>query len=348
MNLEILIIVQASADLRYAFDLINRNKSRKVHLLIVNVESIFKFVKSLDIQQIHVSYIKEIEVNFKKPLSLIRVKRELKSLLSENFSNIRYQKVYFFSRFHDWITSAIINRISLENNGTELVYYDHYDTSSVINDSKLKSLSLENLRNQYFIQVFRFLTGVRMVSRYRKRFIEFNYWDYEIKKIEVKNHPIVVEQFKYCIKDRKCNRILFMLSPSEEEMIDAKSYVSLVSIIEMLNDLGFSLYIKGHPRLGIPTKLKKYFSETIPNYVPSEFLNYNNYQLIIGIMSSGLVYPAMHSNIKVIALIELLEFNKKEDQHFFMSFLKEHSKNSILIPESIEKFNELINNVNNT
>ena len=57
---DIIIFIQAPADLRYALSIYEKNKEKDVLLCVVNVKSIFRYLCDLSIPNVSVFFIKPI------------------------------------------------------------------------------------------------------------------------------------------------------------------------------------------------------------------------------------------------------------------------------------------------
>lgn len=335
MKYDYLIFVQAAADLRYALHIVNLYSEARIHLCIVNVKPIYDYATTLETKDVKITFLPYPILNFKNPISYFKAKKSLKKSYKLLFKENQYNTVYFFSRFYDWVTASFI--VLLNSNGSEIIYYDHYDDASVENDIKSTKFSYEFLRNRFFVLVIRFVSSAKFVTVFRKRFLEFNYKSYNIQKTSPKGFVSVPKQYTFdVISNSKTGNILFFLSPEEVKMVEYSSVEKLKLWLSKLKKEGNNLIIKGHPRLGVPLEFKSYFNQEIPVSIPTEFLNYSNISTVVGIMSSGLVYPSYILENNVYSLIESLSFKNKKDKEFYKRFLLEHAKNQIQFITSIE------------
>lgn len=333
MKYDILIFVQAAADLRYALDIIDKNRNKKVQLYIIHVKGIFDFVSSLSLENVQIYFQDYFGLKIKDFRTYLKVKKKLSFFWEKEFSGNNYDLVYFFSRFYDFHTASIIVKLDSK----KIVYYDHYDTTSIINDQEVGKLSLAYFKNKYIALVVSLISNANFISIYRRRYLEFNYNKYGIERYLNTEQIKVNKQFKYRISKPKLkNKIVFLLSPDELNMITKDALLQLKEIIFFLKKEGYILCLKGHPRLGNPELFSDLFDEYIPNYVPTEFLYYTEFKFAIGLISSGLVYPSLLKQFKVYSVVNLLEFNNEKDKRFFSNFLKEHSENNVIFVKKIK------------
>jgi len=343
MKYDILIFVQAAADLRYAISIIEENPQKNIHLYIINVKNIYDFIVTLKINNVKIDFQPYFDVKIKKPKTYFTAKRDINNFWDENFKKHNYKEVYFFSRFYDFLTAAMIGKF-LHNKNQKVFYYDHYDTISTQNDKIVSKKALLKFKNQYISLIISYISGVSFISIYRKRYMEFNYKKYPI----IRKTPIgiaVSSKYQYKIKNKNFRKnVLFLVSPEELKMLTKPSLMRLKFFFTLLNNEGYKLYIKGHPRLGSPEDIKEYFYEEIPAFIPTEFLSYNEIFATVGIMSSGLVYPSQIENNKTVSLLDLLEFNNNEDKWFYSNFLKEHSQGKVYFLKKDENFIKVLSN----
>jgi hypothetical protein len=327
MKYDILIFVQAAADLRYALDIIDKNRNKKIQLYVIHVKAIYDFVSSLNLQNVKIDFQDYFSFKVKDVRTYLKVKKKLSVFWKKEFSGNSYEAIYFFSRFYDFHTASIIVKLGNKN----VIYYDHYDTASIINDQKVDKFSLLYFKNKYIAQVVSLISGADFISVHRKRYLEFNYKKYGIERRLITKLVKVNTEFKYSTtRSEQSNNVIFLLSPDELDMITKDAHLKLKEIIFFLKNQGYKLYLKGHPRLGTPEFYLDFFHEEIPNYVPTEFLSYEEFSFTIGVISSGLVYPSLLNEHKVYSVVNLLEFNINKDKRFFSDFLKEHSKNNVI------------------
>lgn len=333
-HFDVLVFVQAAADLRYALDIIENNKEKHIHIFVIHIETVYSFLKTLSLPNVKISFQDYYGLKVKKPETYYQVKKQLKKFWEYNFKDNNYEDVYFFSRFYDFHTASIIVKLCKIS---KVYYYDHYDAVSVLNDTIVKKYSYLFFKLQYISFIVSLVSGAKFKSKYKKRYLEFSYEKYPIQKAIVPKKVIVNNRFKYHLKDTKYNKkVIFLLSPDELKMITDVAEKKLTVILNYFKSKNYTLYLKGHPRLGKPKQIKHFFDEVIPDYVPNEFLVYSEFELTIGIISSGLAYPSQFKENKVFSIINLLEFKNIENKLFYSKFLKEHSKGKVKFLENIE------------
>ena len=150
---------------------------------------------------------------------------------------------------------------------------------------------------------------------------------------------MIGDDFLIDINKNNDNTILFLLSPVEINMLKKSSIKKIKKMLLELKSKKFRLVLKGHPRLGFPEGLENYFEVIVPNHIPSEFINYKNINITIGIISSSLNYIVSVPEAKVYSIIDFLDFKIPEKRIFYKKYLTELSDSKIIFLEE----NKLLN-----
>lgn len=338
MYYDILLIIQAPADARYALNIYENNRGKKIHLCIVNVELVYKFIKGLNLENVDIQFIPYLDFDIKNPLSIIKTRFHLKNAWDNYFSDNEYGKIYYFSRFFDWYTAGLIGRF-IKNGNSNIIYWDHYDDLCAMSDVLVKKISTTFVKNFIVSIIISFVSNVKFISRYKLCNIEFNYKKYPIKKITEREISIN-KNFYYSLPFSTSNKnnILFFLSPEELSFITKESIEIVRKLIKNLKDKGYCVIVKGHPRLGVPKDFLCLFDHEIPKHIPSEFLNYSNIDTVIGVISSATSYVAKCENIRTISIINFLKFREEGKFEYYRKFLSSLSDNNV---EFISRINEI-------
>ena len=75
MKYDLLIIVQAPADLKHALSISKAHFGKKIHLCIVNVKVIYDFVKKIPLDNTKITFHPYIQLNIKNPFSYFIAKK---------------------------------------------------------------------------------------------------------------------------------------------------------------------------------------------------------------------------------------------------------------------------------
>ena len=339
---DIIVFIQAPADLRYALNIYKKNEGKDFLFCIVNVEGVYKFVKDLPLQKTEIIFIEYIRYSLKKPLSIFKAKAKF-NLLREVFNSISMREVYFFSRIDDCLTGGIIGQI-LKNKNINVFYYNHYDDKGL---QKINRFSFYYLKSWLHSKILFYITGSLFISRYYGKTLEFAFWKYKIKEIRPDNKIGIEENFLYVLNDVDINHknILFFLTPEDLDFITKESKIKLISLIDRISKIeNVDLYLKGHPRSGTPNEVKLYFNHIIPDYIPAEFIDYKNIFLIIGLGTTALTYPInLNINKNVVSIVKNIDFKDNNNQSLYIKFLNELTNNQIKYA-SLEDIEKLLSN----
>lgn len=333
---DIIIFIQAPADLRYALNIFEKNEGKEFLFCIVNVEGIYKFVKELPLQKTEVIFIEYIRYSIKKPLSILEAKIKFNSIYNI-FNTISVGEIYFFSRIDDWITCGLIGSLSKKED-ISIYYYNHYDDKGL---QKINKRTIYYLKHWLHSKIAYYLTSSTFICRFFGKSLEFAFWKYKIKEIKPDNKISINKNFLYTLNNINCKNILFFLTSEDLDFITKDSKIKLISLIDRISKRGnIDLYLKGHPRLGTPDEIKLYFNHVIPNYIPAEFIDYKNIFLIIGLGTTALTYPInLNINKNVVSFVKSVDFKNNNNQEGYIKFLDELTNNQIkyISLEDIEK-----------
>jgi hypothetical protein len=315
-----IIFCQASVDVCYTLQIIKEKGEENCIVFVINVENLYTFFKHLNLRAINIVYIPIPRLNLKLPY---KTKNKINSIWKTFFQEYKDCTIYFFSLSYDYLTACMVMRLSLEK--ANKVYYYCYCKDFLYNSKK--SFSAKRL---LYSLVYRYITnGVQFVPNVKLGFPNLNILKYNIKKINVLDKPKIESKFLYKGEQTGDKCILFFISPEEEDLLTKASKIKLNRIVSNIKEKGYTLVLKGHPRAGIPKIINK-FDKTIPVYIPSEFIDYNAFQYVIGFGSTALCFPAQHKLIMVISLLDMIEYRDKECQQRLKEYIVSYSGNTIL------------------
>mgnify|MGYP000041222819 CR=1 FL=1 len=330
MENKTLIFCQANADLLYTLDLIQKNNN--VIVYVINVKGIYDYLLSLKIKGVEVKFQPYFVFSLYKPKSIFQAKNQLKTFWNKEFSTCKNCKVYFFSTSYDWLTATCVKQLSKNNCVT---YYNHYDhLTSLVGQNSF------SFKRKIMKLVYKFITGVDFLAFTKVNFPKFNYKKYKIAKYDIIEKPNVNKEFLYSFKGETKN-VLFFISPGEIEKLTDSSKELLFTMLNNIKRTGVSVVLKGHPRLGEPDEIKPFVDFVIPKNVPSEFINYENFDFAFGLTSAALCYPAQKNLCVVYSLVKILEFIDAVKQVEFENYIRKYSGDKIVF--SSEKINALLN-----
>ncbi len=341
-KLDNIIFCQAPADVPYVLDLYNKLKGQKISIYVINVVGIHQFLTILNLDINELIFIGYNKVNFKNPYSVLKEKIRIILLKKKYFQNKSNLNVYFFSRFEDWLTSSFIEYFA---NKKETIYYiNHYDSSAnthaVLKDIKFtrKILGL----------IFNYLSGVKFIMNREFKFPEFPINKYNIieqtPQLDRTIYFQFAQKFNFNVLNTNRKKILFFISPSENDIFNDVNYEkNVLEILYIINQIGHEIILKGHPRSGLPNfitskMINKFDIRILESFIPGEFIEMSTFNLCIGIDSTILSILAKNSTIKTICLMNLFPPNNIHLYSFLRQYLINFSENKLAFINSVEEF----------
>ncbi|MCC9061744.1 hypothetical protein [Flavobacterium piscisymbiosum] len=338
---EMIVFCQAPADIPYFLSLYEKYKGKKIiNVYVVNVENVFKFIESLNLNLNSLVFIPYGHLSIKNFALVFKERKRINFFAKKYFKGVVNNDVYFFSRFEDWLTSAFLVKLS-DNNS--LYYVDHYDFSADLFDRKKMNFKRIILKFILFI-----ITGANFKLEILEKIPEFHFKRYNIRKIAPDLTQSVFDLYKYQIKNiQDVNPIvIFFISPCEDSIYEPVSHDSIqLKIIESFKKHNWTVVVKGHPRIGIPENVMHLVDIEIPSYIPAEFLEFSNSSMYIGIITSSLSHFVKENQIPTYSLINLFQFKEIGLADKYKNYLNGLTNNKIKYFENFENFENVIKSI---
>jgi len=314
---------QSPSDVKYLLSIYNKYKGSQISIFVINVRSVYDFLVSLNLNVLELEFIRYNLVNFKNPFSIIREKIRIKKLKTYYFKNYNNVSVFFFSRFEDWLTASFI--LYFESRSESIFYLNHYDDA--ISNSNIVVSEIRCSRKILGF-ILKYITGVNFLMTRVFRYPEFPVNYYKIIEQKPTVDLSVFKQYSVNFKFEKVfkKKVLFFISPPDQLMYDIDHYNELsMDIINILINRNFKVFIKGHPRVGLPiflqnSNLYELGIEVLPQGIPGEFIDFSSFDLCLGIDTTILPSLAEKQIVDVLCLINL--FRSKENG--FLDEIKEY------------------------
>ncbi len=327
MNNDIIVFCQAPADIPYFLTLYERNKKDKTFCVyVINIENVYKFLKSLNLELKNLIFIPYTIKSFKNIPRFLEERRRIKRIKAKYFNDVRDADVYFFSRFEDWLTSSFLKTLQKQNS---VHYFDHYDFSSKLYKEQKINFKLLVLKILYYI-----LTDVNFKVAIIEKLPEFNYRKYNIKRQTAELDSNIFHKYSFTInvKENLKPIVLLFVSPCEGAVYNCKSHDEIqFQIIELLKKCNMTIVVKGHPRSGIPENIINLIDVQIESYIPAEFIEVENVSMCLGVITAALAHFAKNTKIQTYSLINLFEFKDVSSIIQYKDYLSELSNNEISI-----------------
>lgn len=319
-----IIFCQAPADLFYVLNILQLPETEESIIYVINIKSNYLFLCSLDLPNCKILFLEQPKVNFKNPISLLKGKLRLVKIKKELFDKKKGVEVYFFSIYFDWFTASIVTFLSSNNN---IIYYNHHD--ELIN-TKSDRRFYPNIFILSFL--YSFLTNTNFYHSCKSPFLKFKVIDYPISAYNpTKNSLKIDNKYIFNVQNKDKKVILFFISQEEIDFL-RESIEDIKDLILDIKKVGVLIYCKGHPRLGIPQSIVELCDDTVPNFVPAEFINYDCILACIGLISTALAYPSKRYNLPVFSIMNFLNFKDEKRKIGFSDYLREISDDKIIFP----------------
>jgi hypothetical protein len=344
MKTKLLIFCQAPADVSYTLTIYEKYiDSHSVHIYVINVKGVYEFLKDINLSKVKITFINYNLNNLKSFSKIYSEKKRLNLLFDQYFSKINNSKIFFFSRFEDWITSFFIHKAS-KNKKVKIFYCNHYDQVSDL------FLIKKNFKIKVFVYlvILKYITGIWFKAKIRAKIPELNTNNYSFENFDIKLKKKIFEKYSYEIDNYLADKkkILFFLSPCDSSIFNIDSYQDILfKVLKTLKKYDFSIFLKGHPRIGLPSDLDLENYSVIPTYVPGEFINLSSFDLILGIDTNALVHPAISEIKPTFSLMKIFPAGQISLHNTGIKFLNQQSKGKIKYITSLDHLIKICLNI---
>ena len=340
MKSNTIIFCQAPADVPYVLSLYEQ-KIKPISIYVINVEGVFKFLKSLNLDLDELTFIPYRDINLKNIRDVHSEKIRINNLFKKYFLNCEYAQVYFFSRFEDWLTAAFINKLS-KIKGVVINYLNHYDDTSAFD---VKNKPRFRIRIYYFL--LKYITEINFVVKIQEKLPEF-----PVHKYNIVQKPAIVSNDifnKYAYTDKMIERhkpnALFFISDYQDSIFAHDSYYeTIINIISILHKSNYCVILKGHPRIGLPNAFRKAADAEIPSYVPGEFINMRDIKICIGLDTGAITYFARNQILPTYSLIRMAPAVNDRQIEILVDYLKKLSANKLQFIDDKVHLTEMLKN----
>lgn len=338
------IFCQAPADIPFVLTIYKKyNDISLISIYVINVQGMFDFFIDLNLNVDELVYIPYSLKNLKSINAILKEKKRINLLYKKYFASIRNADVYFFAKYEDWLTAAFVSRLS-KNKSINVNYVDHNDNLGEL----YKSKSIISLKIVLYLSILKFVTNVWFKANKIEILPEFPFSNYAIQKIhlDVEKSVFIKHQYNFNFSEsEKINAILFV-SPCEVTIFDSVEYdKTLQEVIEVLKKVGFSTFVKGHPRLGLPNNIENIVDFVIPSYVPGEFINSNLFGLCLGIDTTAITHFAKYEKIPTYSLAKFFPASRLHLHDVAIEYLKQQSNDKIRFCDTMNDLHTIALNI---
>ncbi|GAA5521905.1 hypothetical protein LQ318_09145 [Aliifodinibius salicampi] len=265
-----------------------------------------------------------------------------KKIIQSELKKYRHCKVYIFFVSHCFFEAWMVKKLSKYNT----IYYDPAVTfkSRKYNNSWKSVLKSYLIRLLYGVSTDPIEYGKKVLYLINKKYLK----NVSAQKINInfkkKNvNKIINEKLKL----NKADILLLIGGTIESGFVSKGNYcLEMDRLLASLNDEGFSIVVKSHPRFNQLYSLEKN-QKKIPNYFPANLI-LKNYEYVIG-YSTATLFEAANSGKKSISLLKYFTPNNKKQVEDSVSYLKNNLEEgySILFPETLSEILEMLSRSSN-
>jgi len=262
------------------------------------------------------------------------------------FGGIKEANIYFFGTGSSIVLFSYIQKLHKQCAGNVRFYSSEPDKLN----KQIKPTILTNWKTKIVCKIVKILLGIHVEVRrdcginslcvYKEFFKQNNVKEYyqefdsSIYKKYIQNIPIL-----------KGKKVLVLLSDLVTEgRIEEESFNwDMINLYKTLNNTYPNQFvIKPHPNLSTLYTSMKY-EDQVDSFIPSQFLMYHPWEVVIADCSAALVFPEEQGlqNVKLIELVDILEFKDKKVQKEMKDFLVKWNPD-LLFPKSFEELEVIL------
>ena len=340
---KIVILVQAPADIPYVLDIVSKHEGAELFVYVIQVENNYKLLKLLIADKVHLEYIPYPFIGYNSIKKILRSKKEFSNIWNKQFKTISKQSsdVFFFSIFEDAFTGYLIGRLS-RNKHVNIHYVNHYNPPK------------SSLRFNDILRCIVFNTVLFYITR---AYFSITYWG-KFPKLSLKHYKNIVEEKKelvsldlnsFLFSVERLPAALFLVNPRYDvcgfDFDDSIEKLKQTAIA--LKKMGLIIYVKGHPRMGLPKELSGVYDERIEDYVISELIDYSKFSIIVGCESTAIAHAALEKKNATVSILPMLKIVNEEKFRRSNEYLKTQSHNNIRFVKTIDEILSIYENRSN-
>ena len=310
-----------------------------------------------DITIVLPNHLKEMSSFFTKDLKLpanllildkipsLKCYNKVKEIVRNNIALMRItnQTDFYFTDFNDTEIGLYlpylkkckpIQILSIVDISDGIFYQQECHSKSI--SCRIKAFLLSKMYDTHFIAVCD--GGTEMIYT--------NVRKYNCLKMDCSNTGII-DKYRITLKIPP-KSILFLLSSYPSNIFRDVDYEKLLKdSFFFFQARGYKVFVKGHPRLGLPSFLSSLSFETIPAYIPLEYLNCRGFEFAVGIHSAAIASVSLQ--IPAYSLLYMCECLNDEVLHRLIDYLNNighniiypHSLDEIVLPDGLRGENDI-------
>lgn len=136
------------------------------------------------------------------------------------------------------------------------------------------------------------------------------------------------KKYRYHVKVEYEKQAVLFTEPYRNPFQTESDYISKNRlIVNELHKKGYAVIMKGHPRLGGCQEIEPDVDTIIPNYVPSEFIDFSMFDIAIGFVSTALC--GVSDIMPVYSIINLCEVTNEKLANYWRQYLTDNSNGKV-------------------
>jgi hypothetical protein len=143
-------------------------------------------------------------------------------------------------------------------------------------------------------------------------------------------------RYNNIIFDKYDKKVILFTEPYRNKYQTKDNYDTMnISMVKELKERGYFVCMKGHPRIGSHPLLKDMIDIEIPDFIPSQFLDLNDFNFVIGFTSSALC----DSPVDSYSVLEMCEITDIQCKEYFKNILEKIAPGKIKYIHSYDELN---------
>lgn len=332
-----IIFCQAPLKLSSVLDCYDKEKKKdsEVTIIVRNTKTSYDFLKKLDID----ARILYFEIHNAPFYKYKRIKKSIRNDIELLKINEKDEVLVFFTDIvDDYLQGAYLSYLKK---------YPIYFIQSKLETSHANDrLSYKTEEKVSFNQWLK-AKVYSILYNYNFKYVKIDHWtlglNYKYKTIDCSDIKDVTKKYSYRfpVDNDKC--VLFFTEPYRNRFQSEENYIELnKKIIEEVHSLGYSIGIKGHPRIGCLDAVESMADFEVPSYVPAEFVDMTKTSFVIGFVSSALC--TVPSNIKAFSVLPLCEVTDQDEANYWYNYLEKLSGGKVVFLHSWKELSNIESN----
>ncbi len=312
-----IVFCQASMQTQYVLSVYaKKRQTHRIRIYIIGVTSLHRILRRCcpDSERVISIPYPKLSTSTRNPLHIFRTKQLVSDLIRTHFEGINDAEVYYWENYFDWFTFSFLSGLS---NSNKLLCCQ-------LDKSTFTPLTSKSIMERLTLFVYKYLTGcpVTLVRTKRMSYSipHFPAERYGVKNCEVTVSPETMSMFQESVSAPSKKSILLFEVPSPRHGCEYEG--KMRSVIEALLEHGYTVFVKGHPRLGYSAFLDEYSLQYLESSLPAELLSLKGFCGVLGVATTCLAtIKTANPNLPVISLLDMFSLESQVEKEGFREYL---------------------------